>query len=79
MHGRCCSGRCEPSELRGGLARVKNRRRRLVIVVSAQRETNLFDAVALHGSTWPQRLCIGSTLVNNIFSLCPMMEISLVA
>jgi hypothetical protein len=71
MHGRCCSGRCEASELRGELARVKNRRRRLVIVVSAQRETDLFDRVALHGNTCPQRLCIASTLVNNAFSLCP--------
>jgi hypothetical protein len=50
---------------------VKNRRRKLVIMMSAQRETDLFDRVALHGSTWPQRLCIASTLVNNTFSLCP--------
>jgi hypothetical protein len=58
---------------------VKNRRRRLVIMVSALRETDLFDAVALHGSTWPQRLCIGSTLVHNTFYLCHMMAISLMA
>jgi hypothetical protein len=49
-----------------------NWRWRLVIVVSAHRETDLFDRVALHGSTWPQRLCIASTLVNNTFSLCPI-------